>query len=76
MPDQPIDKARKLQKLSERLRDGFAKENPAPDRSLETVRQTIRQELEKDRAAKPQKPTAPTRSKDCSKEPPEPGVER
>ena len=76
MPDQPIDKARKLQKLGERIRDGFSKENPAPDKSLETVRQTIRQEWEKDRAVKSQSPTAPTRSKDRSIEPPEPGLER
>lgn len=76
MPDQPIDKARKLQKLGERLRDGFAKENPAPDRSLDTVRQTIRQEWEKDRATKSQKPTAPTPNQNRGRKPEEPDQER
>ncbi len=76
MPDQPIDKARKLQKLGERIRDGFAKEHPTPDKSLETVRQTVREQWEKDRAVKSQNPTAPAHSKDRSKEPPEPDVER
>jgi len=70
MPDQPIDKAKKLQKLGERIRDGFAKEHPAPDRSLDTVRQTIREQWEKDRAAKPpiQSPTK-ERSKKNGPEP-------
>lgn len=72
MPDHPIDNAKKLQKLGERIREGFAKENPTPDRSLETIRQTIREEWEKERAARPQQPTPPNRSK----EPPEPNVER
>jgi hypothetical protein len=69
MPDQPIDKARKLQKLGERIRDGFAKEHPAPDRSVDTVRQAIRQEWEKERAARPA-PNTPTRER--AKEGPEP----
>jgi len=72
MPDQPIDKARKLQKLGERIRDGFAKEHPTPDRSLDTVRQTIREQWEKDRAAKPPKPAAPAPSKDRQRKPEEP----
>ena len=72
MPDQPIDKARKLQKLGERIRDGFAKEHPAPDKSLETVQQTIRKEWEKDRAAKPQNPTASAPAKDRGRKPDEP----
>jgi len=75
MPDQPIDKARKLQKLGERIRDGFAKENPTPDRSLDTVRQMIRQEWEKERASKPQSPTAPTPAKDREGKPEEPDRE-
>lgn len=76
MPDHPVDNAKKLQKLGERIRDGFAKEHPTPDRSLDTVRQTIREQWEKDREVKSRNPTDPTRSKDRSKEPPEPGVER
>lgn len=72
MPDHPIDNARKLQKLGERIRDGFAKENPIPDKSLESVRQTIREEWEKDRASKSRSPSPPTPSKDRGKEPNEP----
>ncbi len=67
MPDHPIDNAKKLQKLGQRLRDGFARECPIPDRSLETVHQTIRQEWEKERATK-RTPTVPPPTRDRTKE--------
>ena len=75
MPDHPIDNAKKLQKLGERIRDGFTKENPAPDKSLETVRQTVREQWEKDRAAKPKQPAAPSPAKERVKESSEPDRE-
>ena len=59
MPDQNTDAAKKLEKLGRRIRDGFAKEHPIPERSLETVRQTIREQWEKDKAAKPRGRTGP-----------------
>jgi hypothetical protein len=71
MPDHPIDNAKKLQKLGERIRDGFSKENPVPDKSLETVRQTIREQWEKDRQIKARPPPPPVRSKNRQPEDPD-----
>ncbi len=74
MPDHPVDNAKKLQKLGERIRDGFTREHPTPDRSLDTVRQTIRQEWEKEHTAK-RTPTVPPPARDRTKDGPEPGRE-
>lgn len=74
MPDQPIDKARKLQKLGQRLRDGFTKENPIPDKSLETVRNAVREQWEKERANKSQNSTTPAPTREQQREPEEPNL--
>jgi hypothetical protein len=51
MPNEPTQDADKLRKLGQRVRDGFAKGHPVPEKSLETVRDAVRKEWEKERAA-------------------------
>jgi hypothetical protein len=56
MPNEPTQDADKLRKLGQRVRDGFAKGHPVPEKSLETVRDAVRKEWEKERANEPQRP--------------------
>ena len=51
MPDQNTDAAAKLQKLGQRLRQGFARQHPVPQQSLDTVRDAVRQEWEREQEA-------------------------
>jgi len=71
MPNENTDAEAKLKKLGERVRDGWAKQHPIPEQSTETVRQTVREEWERERTAKRSKiPLSP--SKTQKREPPEP----
>jgi len=71
MPSDHTDAERKLKKLGERLRDGWAKQNPLPQQSIDTVRQTVREEWQREQAMKREKrPPAPSKSRD--RQPPEP----
>ena len=74
MPKKTPDPEAALQKLGERLRAGFAKENPA--QNLDTVRDALReqyaQEQKTPRAAK----SAPDVAKGKQRQPPEPDHER
>jgi hypothetical protein len=72
MPEEHTDAEAKLKKLGERVRDGWAKRHPIPERSLETVRQTVREEWEREQAAKRGKRIAPNVTKDRDRKPPEP----
>lgn len=51
MPDQNTDAEAKLRKLGQRLRQGFVRQHPVPQRSLDTVRDAVRQEWEKEQTA-------------------------
>ncbi|MBI3867411.1 MAG: hypothetical protein HY299_02685 [Verrucomicrobia bacterium] len=74
MPDDnPTDTEKKLQKLGQRVRDGFAKKNPTTEKSLETVRDAVREQWEKERRARP---TPPSPSPGRNREPEEPGDSR
>lgn len=72
MPNDNTDAQAKLKKLGERVRSGWSKKHPMPEQSLETVRQTVREEWEREQAAKEVKPTAPDVTKTRKPEPPEP----
>ena len=76
MPDENTDAAAKLKKLGQRVRDGWAKQNPMPEKSIQTVRQTVRVEWEREQAAKRGKRIAPELTKPRDRKPPEPDQER
>ena len=59
MPEKTTDAAAKLKKLGERIRDGFAKRHPIADKSLDIVRQTVREEWQREQTAKRGKRVAP-----------------
>jgi hypothetical protein len=62
MPDDQTANEAKLHKLGQRLRDGFAKQNPTSEKSLGTVRNAIREQWEKDKEAERINPPAQGRS--------------
>ena len=76
MPNQKTDAEAALQKLGHRLRLGWAKKHPVPDKSLEAVRDTVRDQWEQEQQVKPLKKTAPAPAKDKSRKPPEPDQDR
>ena len=71
MPNDNTDAEAKLKKLGERVRNGWSKKHPMPEQSLETVRQTVREEWERDQTSTRGKPSA-TRTKTRDQKPPEP----
>jgi hypothetical protein len=71
MPEQSTDAAAKLKKLGERIRAGIAKRHPIADKSLDIVRQTVREEWQREQTAKRSKPPI-TRAKTRDRKPPEP----
>ena len=64
MPNPNTDAERALHKLGKRLREGWAKKNPVPNQSLETVRTTVRQEWEQEQVAKRARKPAPSPTKE------------
>jgi hypothetical protein len=71
MPEKLTDAAAKLKKLGERIRAGIAKRHPIADKGLDIVRQTVREEWQREQTAKRNKPSiTPTKTRD--KKPPEP----
>ena len=71
MPDENNDAAAKLKKLGERVREGWAKQHPMPQQSIDTVRQTVRAEWEREQVVKRSKTVAPEPSKARGPKPPE-----
>jgi hypothetical protein len=76
MPNQKTDAEAALQKLGHRLRLGWAKKHPVQDKSLESVRDTVREQWEKEQVAEPKKKPVPAPAKDKTRKPPEPDQER
>ena len=76
MPNQKTDAEAALQKLGHRLRLGWAKKHPVQDKSLESVRDTVREQWDKEQIAEPKKKPAPAPAKDKTRKPPEPDQER
>ena len=78
MPDPNTDADAKLQKLGHRVREGLNQQYPPPERNLETVRQAIREEWEKEQKLKSEKlaEPEPEMTKDKEREPDEPSEGR
>ena len=71
MADQNTDAGTKLQKLGQRLRAGLAKQ-PVAEKSLETVRGAVREQWEKEQAAKRDLKPVPDEPKSPQRQPDEP----
>ena len=74
MPDQNTDAEAALQKLGHRVRLGWAKKHPIPDKNLESVKNTVREQWEQEQTASRTSKPAPT--KDRQPKPPGPDMER
>ena len=76
MPNKHTDAEAALKKLGHQLRLGWAKKHPVSDKSLESVKNTVREQWEKEQVAeRPSKP-APASAKDKSRKPEGPDMER
>jgi hypothetical protein len=73
MPDKNTDAEAALQKLGHRLRLGWAKKHPTPDKSLESVKNTVRDQWEQEQTTN--RTSKPSPTKDQQPKPPEPGLE-
>jgi len=76
MPKQNPNAETALRKLGQQLRQDFAKKHPIPEKSLETVKDAVREEWEKEQKAEREKKPAPGDAKSPRREPPEPDQER
>jgi hypothetical protein len=71
MPNKNTDAEAALKKLGHHLRLGWAKKHPVSDKSLESVKNTVRQDWEQEQQAKrTKKPPAPPKTR--HREPDEP----
>jgi hypothetical protein len=75
MPNQNTDAEAALQKLGHRLRLGWAKKHPVSDKSLESVKNTVREQWEQEQQTKTAKKPAKTPTKAPPRKPPEPDRE-
>jgi hypothetical protein len=72
MPDQNTDAEAALQKLGHRLRLGWVKKHPVSDKSLESVKNTVREQWEQEQTANRASKPAPSPEKYRGPKPPEP----
>ena len=72
MPDQNTDAEAALQKLGHLVRLGWAKKHPIPDKSLESVKATVREQWEQEQVTRRIDKPAPSPEKDRQPKPPEP----
>jgi hypothetical protein len=75
MPKPNPDAELALHKLGQRIRDGYAKKHPIPDKSLETVKNAVREQYEQEQIAEREKKPAPDAGKERERQPPEPDQE-
>jgi hypothetical protein len=75
MPNQNTDAEAALQKLGHRLRLGWAKKHPVSDKSLESVKNTVREQWEQEQQTKTAKKPAKTQTKTPPRKPSEPDRE-
>jgi DNA-binding cell septation regulator SpoVG len=61
-----------LHKLGQRIREGHAIKHPAPDKSLETVKDAVREQYEKEQEAEREKKPSPEAEKEPGRQPEEP----
>ena len=72
MPKQNTDAELALHKLGQRIRDGLAKKHAISDKSLETVKNAVREQYEQEQKAEHEKKPAPDAEKQPERQPPEP----
>jgi len=72
MPNQNTDAEAALQKLGHRMRLGWAKKHPVSDKSLESVKNTVREQWEQEQTASRASKPAPSPEKDRGPKPSEP----
>ena len=75
MPKQNPDAELALHKLGQRIRDGFAKKHPTTDKSIQTVRDAVREQYEQEQEAEREKKPSPDAAREQVRQPPEPGRE-
>lgn len=71
MADENTAAAGKLKKLGQRVREGWAKNNPIPDQSFDTIRKAVREEWQREQTQKRGK-SSPAPGKSREQNPPEP----
>ncbi len=76
MPNQKPDADAALQKLGQRVREGHAIKHPTPEKSIETVKDAVREQYEQEQKAEREKKPAPDAAKDRDRQPPEPEQDR
>lgn len=76
MPKPNPDAELALHKLGQRIRQGYAKKHPTPNKSLEAVKHAVREQYEQEQEAEREKKPAPDAGKEPERQPPEPDKER
>jgi hypothetical protein len=76
MPSEPKDAEAALQKLGQRLRQGFAQQHPTSEKTLDVVKETVREQYTQEQEAKNTQKPAPDASKAPERKPDEPDQER
>ena len=76
MPNKNTDAEAALKKLGHHLRLGWAKKHPVSDKSLESVKNTVREQWEKEQVTERGSKPAPAPAKDKSRKPDGPDMER
>jgi|GEM_PF-2257703 len=72
MPKQNPDAELALHKLGQRIREGYAKKHPTPDKSLETVKDAVREQYEQEQKAEREKKPTPDAAPKPERHPSEP----
>ena len=75
MPNQKTDAELALHKLGQRLREGWANKHAVPDKSIETVKDTVREQWEQEQEASRENKPKPDVAKEQQRQPPEPDRE-
>lgn len=74
-PKPPDDIEANLRKLGQHIREGWAKKHVPSERSLQTVRDAVREQWQKEREEALNKPATPEPEKTIEREPDEPDRE-
>jgi hypothetical protein len=72
MPKQSPDAELALHKLGQRIREGWAKKHAISDKSLETVKNAVREQYEQEQTAEREKKPSPEAEKEPRRQPEEP----
>ena len=75
MPNENTDAEAALKKLGDHLRLGWAKKHPVSDKSLESVKNTVREQWEKEQVTEHPSKAARAPAKDKSRKPEGPDME-